>query len=65
MVLFSYSLVFNEIIEINICGLSKNTKKNIAYRAECDNLFIDKSLTINSINEDDEKKDNEFELQNH
>ena len=28
------SLIFNEIIEINFCGLSYNTRKNIARRAE-------------------------------
>ena len=58
------SLVFNEIIEINICGLSENTKKNIVYRAEIDNLIIEKNLTINSFDEDNEKRDIEIELQN-
>ena len=28
------SLIFNEIFEINVCGLSENTKKNISKRAE-------------------------------
>ena len=33
LILF-FSLVFNEIIELNFFGLSFNTKKNIAFRAE-------------------------------
>ena len=30
------SLIFNEIIEINSCGLEKNTKKNIILRSKVD-----------------------------
>ena len=37
MILF-LSLIFNEIIEINIWGLSYNTKKNIISRAEEESL---------------------------
>ena len=34
IIILFLSLIFNEIIEINICGLSNNTKKNIMKRAE-------------------------------
>ena len=48
------SLIFNEIIEINVCGLSENTRRKIAIRAAKDNINIDVNTTINSINEKDE-----------
>ena len=32
------SLIFNEIFEINVCGLSDNTKKNISKRSVIDDL---------------------------
>ena len=36
------SLIFNEIIEINVCGLSNNTKKNIIMRSESeDDIYFD------------------------
>ena len=56
------SLVFTEIIEINICGLSENTRKHIIERANNDNNF-DKKLTMYSIYEDNENAKNEIELQ--
>jgi len=31
-----FSLIFNEIFEINVCGLSDNTKRNISKRAIAD-----------------------------
>ena len=46
------SLIFNEIIEINFCGLSKNTRKNIIMRARDDS--IDENI-IDEINLIDEK----------
>ena len=45
-------LVFLEIIEINICGLSKNLKRNIQSRGT-----IDSSLIIE--NDDDDEIDDE------
>ena len=48
LILF-FSLIFNEIIEINFWGLSDNTKKNIAKRAELDNSNLEEKLTMNSI----------------
>ena len=44
------SLIFNEIIEINFWGLSKNTKKNIIMRAESEDYT---NLDINNIGEFD------------
>ena len=51
-----FSLIFNEIIEINICGLSDNTKKNIMIRAESEDFYIkkDDTITDESINDKDE-----------
>ena len=51
------SLIFNEIIEINCCGLEKNTKRNIRYRAEIEDLltrkdfFGERNLGIDEISE--------------
>ena len=44
------ALIFNEIIELNFCGLSDNTKRKISERAEIDSdldSMIDKNSTIN------------------
>ena len=38
------SLIFNEIIEINFCGLSENTRKNIMKRANDENLMNEVNL---------------------
>ena len=46
IVILFLSLIFNEIIEINVCGLSYNTKRNIINRAESE---------IDKIEENDEK----------
>jgi len=48
-------LIFIEIIEINLCGLNKNLKRNIEFRG-----IIDLNLTIGNDNDDDnvnERKD--------
>ena len=39
IIILFLSLIFNEIIEVNLCGLSYNTKKNISKRAENEMLF--------------------------
>jgi len=52
------SLIFTEIIEINVCKLSYNTKRNIAKRAEIANLFVEKDTTVSSINSTDENDEN-------
>ena len=38
LLIFLFSLIFNEIIEVNCCGLQLNTKKNIALRAKKDRI---------------------------
>jgi len=40
IIILFLSLVFNEIIEINIWGLSYNTKRNISKRAEIEDFLI-------------------------
>ena len=40
------SLVFNEIIELNFCGLSFNTKRNIILRAKIEEDLIFKKDEI-------------------
>ena len=52
--IFLISLIFNEIIEINIYGLSKNTKRNIIKRSENEILFLQKKDTLNSVGDNDE-----------
>ena len=49
--IFFISLIFNEIIEINVWGLSDNTKRNITKRAESENQTIEKNNTMSSIEE--------------
>ena len=41
-------LIFNEIIEINCCGLQKNTKKNIIKRAQIE-LEMSKMGVMNKV----------------
>ena len=56
IIILFLSLIFNEIIEINFCKLSYNTKRNIAKRAEVETFLPSES--------DDEKENisnNEFE----
>ena len=43
------SLIFNEIIEFNFCGLSDNTRKNIMLRSNSEDSEIQTKSTINSI----------------
>ena len=45
------SLLFNEIIEFNFCGLSENTKKNIMLRLNCEDSELQKKFTIDSNND--------------
>ena len=46
------SLIFNEIIELNFCGLSDNTKRNISIRASSEDFDIDdfEKIDINDEN---------------
>ena len=45
------SLIFNEIIEFNFCGLSNNTKKNIMLRLNEEDSELQKNSTLDSNNE--------------
>ena len=60
------SLLFNEIIEFNFCGLSNNTKKNIMLRLNSEDSDIQKNFTIGSNNdiliELNEDKDSEKDI---
>ena len=42
------SLIFNEIIEFNFCGLSDNTKKNIMLRLNNEDTELQKDFTLDS-----------------
>jgi len=56
------SLIFNEIVEINFWGLSRNTKNNISSRAESkEDFLIDNNDTFD---ENDERDENSVELGN-
>ena len=59
IIILFLSLIFNEIIEINLCGLSYNTKRNIMKRAEIDSL-----LKSDSSSEKESKSKSENENQN-
>ena len=50
LIILFFTLIFNEIIEIKCLGLNKNTKKNIALRAEDDRFSVDK---IDNVSEED------------
>ena len=62
IIILFFSLIFNEIIEINFWGLSYNTKRNITIRAESDenlNYFENESS-----DENDGTNENSTELNN-
>ena len=46
------SLIFNEIIELNFCGLSDNVKRNIIYRAKNEDFEVDSNYRIDTLDED-------------
>jgi len=58
------SLIFNEILEINIFGLSYNTRKNIISRAETESLiknetFDEGNENLIELKQNDNEKENE------
>ena len=57
IIILFFSLIFNEIIEINIFGLSRNTKKNIVARAEFESM-----IKLDISDEKYENDDNSVEL---
>ena len=50
------TLVFNEIIEINFCGLSDNTRQNITKRAEEESLSLNRNYSESTIDENEEPR---------
>ena len=58
IIMLFFSLVFNEIIELNFCGLSSNTKRNLALRAKKD--FYESELMKNETVEIDEESIEEY-----
>ena len=54
-------LVFLEIIELNFCGLSYMTKKNIELRAQLDSIINDENNKSKNI-ENDKKENDEQEI---
>ena len=58
IIILFFSLVFNEIIELNFCGLSSNTKRNLALRAKKD--FYESELMKNETVETDEESIEEY-----
>ena len=66
IIILFFSLIFNEIIEINFCGLSHNTKKNIISRAETevDESIIIKTDTLDENNDNNKMEENSIELNN-
>ena len=60
--IFLISLIFNEIVEINVCGLSKNTKRNIIQRSENEILLLNKKETLNSTEDNEENGNTLTEL---
>ena len=53
-----FSLIFNEIFEINVCGLSHNTKRNISKRAVNEDI----NLYVNEDTVTENELDGEYEL---
>ena len=58
---FFFILLFLEIIELNICGLSYNTKKNIEQRAMSDMEDFNINRIRDENNEENEEEDEEIE----
>ena len=56
--IFFLSLIFNEIIEINVWGLSDNTKRKISMRGDFEDFDIDRIYTIEENEEDNDDKNN-------
>ena len=57
------TLVFNEIIEINFWGLSDNTKRNIAKRAEEEHERLNRFNSMSTNDENDDIRVSLIELE--
>ena len=55
IIILFFSLVFNEIIELNFCGLSRNTKRNMASRAK-DEIMESNFIKKQALQGDDDMK---------
>ena len=55
------SLIFNELIEINLWGLSDNTKRNITERGESEDFDIKKTKKL-TIDENEESEENDSNI---
>ena len=62
IIIFFFSLVFNEIIEINCFGLSANTRKNIMKRAKIENLANIKCELFDYISEENRSSSLRMEM---
>ena len=49
--IFFISLIFNEIIELNFCGLSDNIKRNIMQRGDNEDYTIQQNYLIETMDE--------------
>ena len=59
---FFFMMIYLEILELNFCGLNKNTKRNIHLRGEIDQLFVREDTISEDNNADiNEKKYLELE----
>ena len=56
------SLIFLEIIQLNFCGLNKNTRKEITERSRNINYYLD-DLNLNSGNDSKEIDDFLFNIE--
>ena len=59
IIILFLSLIFNEIIEINVFGMSYNTKRNIINRASNEDIIL-----VKTIDEEFENDGNQIELKN-
>ena len=59
---FFFMMIYLEILELNFCGLNKNTKRNIHLRGEIDQLFV-REDTISEDNNADINENKYLELE--
>ena len=52
-----FILIFLEMIEINFCGMSYNTKENVKNRSEIEIEFVDKNKNDENNSDDEEEKE--------
>ena len=52
-----FSLIFLEIIEVNICGISYNTKDNVRIRSDIEIEFVEKTKNEEDNSDEEEEKE--------